>query len=111
MKKAYNKAKRYSEKKGIETEKAKDTSNAKKLRNIELENYKFKVNWNKNYISKNIGEYFNYFKKECDRQEIAKTKASTLDGEIEYRLKSKKENLEIKRVKNFILWNIIQKKE
>ena len=101
VKKAYNKAKRYSEKKGIKTEKAKDTSNAKKIRNIELENYKFKVNWIKNYISKNIGEYFNYFKKECDRQEIEKTKASTLDGEIEYRLKSKKEKLEIKRDQEF----------
>ena len=101
MKKAYNKAKRYSEKKGIKTEKAKDTSNAEKIRNIELENYKFKVNLIKNYISKNIGEYFNYFKKECDRQEITKTKASTLDGEIEYRLKSKKEKLEIKRDQEF----------
>ena len=66
-----------------------------------MENYKFKVNWIKNYISKNIGEYFNYFKKEWDRQEIAKTKASTLDGEIEYRLKSKKEKLEIKRDQEF----------
>jgi len=31
-----------------------------------------------------------YFKKECERQEIAKTKTSTFDGKIEFRLKSKK---------------------
>ena len=71
------------------------------MKNIELENYKFRVRWIKNYISKNIGEYFNYFKKECERQEIAKTKVSTLDGEIEFRLKSKKEQKEIKMEQEF----------
>ena len=79
----------------------KDTCKSKNIRNIELENYRFKVNWIKNYISKNIGDYFNYFKKECDRQESAKTYASTIDGEIEFRLKSKKEKLEIKRDQEF----------
>ena len=79
----------------------KDTLKSKQIRNIELENYKFRVGWIKNYITKNIGEYFNYFKKECDRQEIAKTKASTLDGEIEFRLKSKKEQKEIKMEQEF----------
>ena len=101
MKKEYNKAKKFSEKKGIITEKMNDALKSKNIRNIELENYKFKVGWIKNYISKNISEYFNYFKKECDRQESAKTKASTLDGEIEYILKTKEEKLEIKRNQEF----------
>ena len=101
VKKEYTKARKFSQKKGFETEKAKDTSKYKETKNIELENYKFRVGWSKNYISKNIGEYFNYFKKECDRQEIAKTKASTLDGEIEFRLKSKKEQKEIKMEQEF----------
>ena len=56
--------------------------NFKILENIELENYKFKVAWIKNYIKEYIGEYFNNIKKECDRQEITKTKASIMDGEI-----------------------------
>ncbi len=101
VKKEYTKARKFSQKKGFETEKAKDTSKYKKTKNIELENYKFRVGWIKNYISKNICEYFNYFKKECDRQEIAKTKPSTLDGEIEFRLKSKKEQKEIKMEQEF----------
>ncbi len=70
--------------------------NSKTTRNIEIENYKFKINWIINYISKNIDEYFKYFKKECDRQENAKTYASTI-GEIEYKLKSQKEKLQIKK--------------
>ena len=71
------------------------------MKNIELKNYKFRVGLIKNYISKNIGDYFYYFKKERERQEIAKTKASTLDGEIEFRLKSKKEQKEIKMEQKF----------
>ena len=101
VKKEYTKARKFSQKKGFETEKAKDTLKSKQIKNIELENYKFRVGWMKNYISKNIGEYFNYFKKECERQELAKTKASTLDGEIEFRLKSKKEQNEIKIEQEF----------
>ena len=97
VKKEHNKAKKYSEKKGIIIEKMNDTLKSKNIKNIELENYKFRVGWIKNYISKNIGEYFKYFKKECERQENEKTRASTIDGEIEYRLKSKEEKLEIKR--------------
>ena len=100
-KKAHNKAKKYSEKKGKIFESFKDTLKSKNERNIELENYKFKVNWIKNYISKNIDGYLSYFKKECDRQETAKTYASTIDGEIEYKLKSKKEKMEIKRDQEF----------
>ena len=55
----------------------------------------------KNYIKKNIGEYFKYYRNECDTQEIAKIRVSTLDGEIEYRLKSIKEELEIKQNQEF----------
>ena len=91
VKKEYIKVRKFSQKKGFETEKVKDTSKYKETKNIVLENYKFRVGLIKNYISKNIGEYFNYFKKECDRKEISKTKISALDGEIEFRLKSKRE--------------------
>ena len=96
IKKEYIEARKFSQKKDLKQKKRRMPQNIKKPKNIELENYKFRVGWIKNYISKNIGEYFNYFKKECDRQEIAKTKASILDGEIEFRLKSKKEQKEIK---------------
>ena len=73
----------------------------KTKKNIEIENYKFRINWIKNYIKKDIAEYFNYFKKECDRQEEAKTYASTEDGEIEYLIKTKKEKEEIKKNQKF----------
>ena len=78
-----------------------DTLKSKNKRNIELQNYKFKINWIKNYIYKNIGEYFNYFKKECERIESAKKYASTMDGEIEYKLKSIKEKIAMKKVQEF----------
>ena len=70
-------------------------------KNIEVENLKFRVNWIKRYISNNIEEYFLYFKKECDRIENEKTLASTMDGEIEYLLKTKKEKEEIKKNQEF----------
>ena len=89
----------------------KDTHKSKTTRNIELENYRFKVSWIKNYISNNIEDYFNYFKKECERQESAKTYASTLDGDIEFRMKSKKEKLEIKRDKEFYTLDFHPKKK
>ena len=75
--------------------------NFKTFKNIELENYKFRINWIKNYMKKNIGEYFNYFKKQCDKQEEARTYASTTDGEIEYLMKNKKEKEEFKKVQKF----------
>ena len=50
---------------------------------------------------KNIDEYSHYFKKECDKQENAKTLASTMDGEIEYKLKTKKEKEEFKKNQEF----------
>ena len=100
-KKAYNKSKNYSKRKGKVFESLKDTEKSKTRKNIELENYRFKVSWIKKYISKNIDGYFNYFKKECERQESAETYASTMDGDIEFRLKTKKEKLEIKRDQEF----------
>ena len=79
----------------------------KSNKNIELENYKFRVGWIKNYIKKNIGTYF---KRQCDRQEEeAKTYASTLDGEIEYLMKTKKEKEEFKKNQNLIIQSINQK--
>ena len=70
-------------------------------KNIELENYKFRVNWIKNYIKKNIGAYFKYFKGQCDKQEEAKTYASTVEGEIDYLMKTKKEKEEFKKNQKF----------
>ena len=70
-------------------------------KNIEVENLKFRVNWIKRFISKNIEQYFHYFKKECDKQENTKTLASTMDGEIEYKLKTKKEKEEFKKNQEF----------
>ena len=100
-KKEYNKVKKYCDKKGRTCESLGSKYNLKLKRNIEIENYKFRVNWIKNYIKKDICEYFNYFKKECDRQEEARTYASTEDGEIEYFLKTKKEKEEIKKNQKF----------
>ena len=68
MKKENDKAKKYSEKKGI-IEKMNDILKSKNIKNIEIENYKFRLGSINNYISKNIGEYFKFFKKECERQE------------------------------------------
>ena len=75
--------------------------NFKRLKNIELENYKFRINWIKNYMKKNIGKYFNYFKRKCDEQDEARTYASTTDGEIEYLMKNKKEKEEFKKDQKF----------
>ena len=100
-KKEYNKAKKYCKKKGKTYGSFVTKNNIKTKKNIEIENYKFRINWIKNYIKKDIAEYFNYFKKECDRQEEAKTYASTEDGEIEYLIKTKKEKEEIKKNQKF----------
>ena len=61
-------------------------------------------------MKKNLGKYFNYFKRKCDEQEEARTYASTTDGEIEYLMKNKKEKEEFKKDQNFILWNTNLKK-
>ena len=70
-------------------------------KNIELQNYSFRVNWIKKYISENICEYFKYFKNECDKIEKEVTNASTIDGQIDYILKTEKEKKEFKRNKAF----------
>ena len=72
------------QKKGKRYESFDTKYNIKNKKNIEIENYKFRINWIKNYIKKDIAEYFNNLKKEYCRQEEAKTCASTEDGEIEY---------------------------
>ena len=100
-KKEYNKVKNYCKKKGKVCESLNSKKNFKRLKNIELENYKFRINWIKNYMKKNIGKYFNYFKRKCDEQEEARTYASTTDGEIEYLMKNKKEKEEFKKDQKF----------
>ena len=52
-------------------------------------------------MKKNIGGYFNYFKKQCVKQEEARTYASILDGNIANLMKTKKENEEFKKNQKF----------
>ena len=99
--KEYNKVKKYSIKIGRNIEAVTDKETKKRIKNIELQNYYFRINWIKKYINENIEEYFKYFKKECDRIEKDETRASTLEGEIENLLKSAKEKKEEKRNKEF----------
>ena len=96
---------------GREIEAVTDKESKKKIKNIELQNYIFRINWIKKYISENIDEYFKYFKNECDKIEREEeTRASTIDGEIKYRLKTKKEKKEFKRNKNFYTLEFKRKK-
>ena len=96
---------------GREIEAVTDKESKKKIKNIELQNYIFRINWIKKYISENIDEYFKYFKNECDKIEREEeTRASTIDGEIKYMLKSKKEKKEFKRNKNFYTLEFKRKK-
>ena len=110
-KKEYNKAKKYSMKIRRKIEAVTDKESKKKIKNIELQNYNFRINWIKKYISENIDEYFKYFKNECDKIEREETMASTIDGEIKYMLKSKKEKKEFKRNKNFYTLEFKKKNE
>jgi hypothetical protein len=81
--KEYNKAKKYSMKIGKKTEAVTDKESAKKIKNIELQNYNFRIKWIKKCISENPVKYFKYFKNECKKMEIEEeTMASTIDGEI-----------------------------
>ena len=54
----------------------------KKIKNLELQNYNFRIKWIKKCISENIENYFKYYKKECDNMEKEEALASTVDGEI-----------------------------
>ena len=92
----YNRTKNYSKRTGKALNSLVDKYKNKTTKNIQIENYKFRINWIKNYLEKNIGKYFNYFRKECNRHEDAKTYASTIDEEIEFMMKSKKEKEEFK---------------
>ena len=60
---------------------------------------------------KNIDKYFSYFKKECKRQEDAKTYASTIDGKIEFKMKNKKEKEEFKKNQEFYWLEYLPKKK
>ena len=75
--------------------------NHKKIKNIELQNYNFRVRWIKKCISENLEKYFKYFKKVCDNMEIEETNSSTVDGEIKKILMTEKEKNEYKRNKEF----------
>ena len=108
--KEYNSAKRYSKKIGKDIEAVTDKESKKKRKNIELQNYIFRVNWIKKYISENIEEYFKYYKNECEKIEREETKASTIDGQIENTLKTEKEKREFKRNKEFYSLEFNRKK-
>ena len=99
--KEYKKAKKYSQRRGRNIEAVTNKESKKRIKNIELQNYIFRINWIKRYINENIEEYFKYFKNECEKIEREETRASTLEGEIENLLKTKKEKKEFKRNKKF----------
>ena len=61
--KEYNKAKKYSMKIGKKTEAVTDKESAKKIKNIELQNYDFRIRWIKKCNWENLEKYFKYFKK------------------------------------------------
>ena len=68
-KKEYNKAKKYFVRIGKNIQAVTDKEAAKKIKNIELQNYNFRVKWIKKCIFENLEKYFKYFKKECDNME------------------------------------------
>ena len=73
----------------------------KKIKNLELQNYNFRIKWIKKCISENIENYFKYFKKECDNMEKEETMVSTVNEEIKKILVTDKEKNEYKRNKEF----------
>ena len=73
----------------------------KKIKNLELQNYNFRIKWIKKCISENIENYFKYFKKECDNMEKEETMVSTVNEEIKKILMTDKEKNEYKRNKEF----------
>ena len=84
-KKEYNKAKKYSVRIGKNIQAVKDKGAAKKIKNIELQNYNFRVKWIKKCISENLEKYFKYFNKVCDNMEIdgkAKNKNQEMKKDI-----------------------------
>ena len=60
---------------GKKTEAVTDKESTKKLKNIELQNYNFRIKWIKKCISENQEKYFKYFKKECNKMEREETMA------------------------------------
>ena len=80
--KEYKKAKKYSQRRGRNIEAVTNKESKKRIKNIELQNYIFRINWIKRYINENIEEYFKYFKNECEKIEREETSASTLEGKL-----------------------------
>ena len=99
--KEYNKAKKYSAKIGKNIQAITDKESSKKIKDIQLQNYIFRIRWIKKCISENMEKYFKYFKKECDKMEKEETMASTIDGEIKTILMTEKEKKEYKRNREF----------
>ena len=96
--------------KNIET--VTDKESSKKIKNIELQNYNFRIKWIKKCISENPVKYFKYFKNECKKMEREEeTMASTVDGEIKYMLMTNKEKREFKRNKEFYTLEFHKKKK
>ena len=83
---------------GKKTEAVTDKESAKKIKNIELQNYDFRIRWIKKCTSENLEKYF---KKKCDEMEKEETMASTIDGEIKKILMTEKEKKEYKRNREF----------
>ena len=86
---------------GKKTEAVTDKESSKKIKNIELQNYDFRIRWIKKCTSENLEKYFKYFKKVCDKMEKEETMASTVDGEIKKILMTEKEKKEYKRNREF----------
>ena len=82
----------------------------KKIKNLELQNYNFRIKWIKKCISENIENYFKYFKKECDNMEKEETMVSTVNEEIKKILMADKEKNEYKRNKEFYTLEFHRKK-
>ena len=99
--KGYKKAKKYSMKIGKNIQAVTDKESSKKIKNIQLQNYNFRIRWIKKCISENLEKYFKYFKKECDKMDKEETMASTVDGEIKKILMTEKEKKEYKRNREF----------
>ena len=95
---------------GKKTEAVTDKESAKKIKNIELQNYDFRIRWIKKCTSENLEKYFKYFKKECDNMEKEETMASTIDGKIKKVLMTENEKNEYKRNKEFYTLEFHRKK-
>ena len=96
-------AKNYVKRKNRITELYRAQTNNKSKKDIEIQNYNFKISWLKNLKEENnMYKYFKYFKMECDNREAAKTKASTIESMIDNKI-NKKTKLEKEEEKFYSL--------